>query len=292
MIYINPADISLPQSWMQLARQLTKQLKGLNADQRAGFIAAHREDTWAGPDVLKALRGPAGNKCWYSEAPLEGADPNVDHFRPKGRVVEIDCQTLEKTGVLHKGYWWYAFEPSNFRLSSMHANQRRVDETTAGGKADFFPVQGERAAELTEWALLNELVLPLDPCSQSDVALLWFDPDGNPAFASWRRTPSDLEALRVKITVWLFHLDKKEIAERRRGYLDEIRADLKNADVQYKIWQMQPNSPDIRAKQAFDRYIDQVKQKLAPTSPFAGAKRSAVRLAKSDYCWIEEYDVV
>jgi hypothetical protein len=224
--------------------------------------------------------------------PLEGADPNVDHFRPKSRVVEIDPTTLEKTGVQHGGYWWYAFEPSNFRLSSMHANQRRVDPQTDGGKADFFPVQGDRAAELTEWAMLNELVLPLDPCSQSDVALLWFDPDGNPGFAAWRRNPSELEALRVKVTVWLFHLDKQEIAERRRGYVEEIRADLKNADTQYRIWQLQADGPDLRAKQAFDRYLDQIKQKLTSISPFSGAKRSAVRLAKADYTWIEEFDVI
>jgi hypothetical protein len=89
-----------------------------------------------------------GNKCWYSEVPLEGADPNVDHFRPKGQVREVDAD-LQNLQTTSPGYWWLAFECRNFRLSSMHANQRRVDTDTNGGKSDYLPVLGSRAVEGT-----------------------------------------------------------------------------------------------------------------------------------------------
>ncbi|MDD5169279.1 MAG: hypothetical protein PHN75_10710, partial [Syntrophales bacterium] len=220
MIYINPRDIDFDPAWEAKARELTKELLKKKPEERAAFIDSKRAETWGNKALLESLRGVVGNKCWYSEVPLDGADPNVDHFRPKGRVVEIDHSTLEKTGDISSGYWWLAFEPKNFRLSCMHSNQRRVDENTEGGKWDFFPVEGARGLEGTEWDLIEEAVLPFDPCSGTDMALLWFSSDGTPTLKNG--SPSAEEIMRLKVTVWLFHLDKKEIAQTRRNTVIDI----------------------------------------------------------------------
>ena len=153
MIYINPDNISPGAEWERQAMNLTRQLKLQPAANRSSFIEAHRDETWGHPQLLKALRAAIGNKCWYSEVPLEGADPNVDHFRPKGRIREVD-ENLQNTKTTSRGYWWLAFELRNFRLASMHSNQRRVDEHTSGGKWDYFPVRGRRAPTETDWGLL------------------------------------------------------------------------------------------------------------------------------------------
>jgi hypothetical protein len=208
MIFINPDAVPLPHARRATMDQLTAELLERPEAQRNAFIDQKRNVTWAQPEVIKALRAPAGNKCWYSEVQLDGQDPNVDHFRPKGRVREVDAD-FQNTGNESGGYWWLAFEFSNYRLAAMHANQRRVDEHTDGGKWDYFPVRGDRSPESTPWGEIIEDALPLDPCSSTDVALLWFDPDGKPCVSSWKRKPNTADTERVKASIWLYHLDKQ-----------------------------------------------------------------------------------
>jgi len=287
MIYINPRDIDFDPEWEAKARALTKELLKKKPVERAAFIKSKRVETWGNGALLKSLRDVVGNKCWYTEVPLEGADPNVDHFRPKGRIVEIDHSTLEKTGDTSPGYWWLAFEPKNYRLSCMHSNQRRVDEETEGGKWDFFPVEGARAPEGTEWDLIEEAVLPFDPCSGTDMALLWFSPDGTPTLKN--SSPSDEEIRRLKVTIWLFHLDKNEIAQKRRDNVIDIYKDIKAADTEYKLWQKSGAAIGGVFKTRFDGAIAKIKSETRVTKPFARARQCAVLLSKADYPWIGEY---
>ena len=219
--------------------------------------------------------------------PLEGADPNVDHFRPKGRVVEIDHSTLEKTGDISPGYWWLAFEPKNFRLSCMHSNQRRVDKETEGGKWDFFPVEGARAPEETEWDLIEEDVLPFDPCCATDMALLWFSPDGTPTLKNG--SPNDEEIRRLNVTIWLFHLDKDEIAQKRRANVIDIFKDIKAADTEFKLWQKSGAATRSVQYKRFDSAIAKLKSEIKDSKPFARARQCAVLLSKAEFPWIGEY---
>ncbi len=241
--------------------------------------------------MLKALRKIVGNKCWYSEVRLEGADPNVDHFRPKEQVREVDTD-LQNTQTTSPGYWWLAFEHWNFRLSSMHANQRRVDADTNGGKWDYFPVLGSRAAEGTPCLAIVENALALDPCSASDVSLLWFDPDGTPCCSKWKRQPNALDQQRVETTIWLYHLNKREIETKRGNHMRQVRTDLAQADAQYQLWNRDSASPNLQAKNSFDLKIADIKAKLSDTAEFVGAKRCAVRAAIADYEWIDEFDLI
>ncbi len=293
MIFINPDNIHFPLGFEDEARRLFDELKVLEPKKRSKFIEDNCGKSWGHPDLLAALRQQVGNKCWYSEVPLEGADPNIDHFRPKGRVLEVDKETFCKTGSkIENGYWWLAFEPKNFRLSCMHSNQRRVDKETEGGKADFFPVDGKRANEGTEWGLIAEDVLPFDPCSCSDTSLMWFDPDGNPCLSGWRRAPTDKEKCRLRVTVWLYHLDKVEIIRKRAAHIQKIRTELQKANIAYKLWDPRGENPDLVSKNRFDASINGIKTAIADTAEFAGAKRCAVKMAVTDYPWIEEFGVI
>lgn len=287
MIFINPHDIDFDPKWEAKARELTKELLIKKPEERVAFINSKRADTWGNEALLKSLKGAVGNKCWYSEVLLDGTDPNIDHFRPKGRITEIDISTLEKTGLTSAGYWWLAFEPKNFRLSCMHSNQRRVDEETQGGKWDFFPVEGARAAEGTEWDLIEEGVLPFDPCCATDMALLWFSSDGTPTLRN--SSPKDEEIRRLKVTIWLFHLDKKEIADRRRCNVIDIYKDIKTADATFKIWQQNGAATGSVFKTRFDDAVAKLKSEIKDSKPFAKARQCAVSLSKADYPWISEY---
>jgi hypothetical protein len=288
MIYVNINEFKLSPEWKNRAKELTRELADLPPDQRTDFMRRKRDLTWGADEVLEAMRAIVGNKCWYSEVPLEGADPNIDHFRPKGQIKEID-EDLQETHKTSPGYWWLAFDHLNFRLSSMHTNQRRVDIDTNGGKWDYFPILGARALEGTQCLQIMENKLALDPCSASDVRLLFFDPDGKPCCADWKRQPSPLDQRRVKTTIWLYHLDKREIVARRSQHMDQIRIDLALADAMYQLWMPNSVNPDLQAKNSFDFKIAEIKVKLSDKAEFAGAKRSAVRSAVVDYEWIDEF---
>ncbi len=88
-----------------------------------------------------------GDKCWYTETPRIGTDNHVDHFRPKGRAKKKNGETASRIvdGVTeqHSGYWWMAYEISNYRYSCIYAN--RI--TGEGGKGEYFPLEedGSRA---------------------------------------------------------------------------------------------------------------------------------------------------
>jgi hypothetical protein len=288
MIFINPNAVVLPIAREKSLKALTEMLLGWPEELRKEFIEGNREETWGHQDVLDTMTDVVGNKCWYSEVYLEGADPNVDHFRPKGRVREVGPE-LEPTGVISEGYWWLAFDPDNYRLAALHANQRRVDRDSHGGKCDFFPIRGPRAPSGTPLPLIDEDVLPLDPCSMTDVQLLMFDLDGIPGPAKNSDDEIDeRDAERVRATIWLYHLKKSKIKRRRTAFVQDIRKDLKKAHADYLLWDRHSPNPNLQARNSFNQKIAEIRTKIEDDAEFAGAKR----LSTPDYPWIDELHLV
>ena len=290
MVFIDLSKLELPEGWEDVADALTEELADIEPGKRNSFIDSKKRKTWGDDRLLEALRKIAGNKCWYSDLPLEGSDVNIDHFRPKGRITEVESDfPYSKTGTQSDGYWWLAFNWENFRLSSMHANQRRVDEDTSGGKADFFPVSGQRADELTPIGSMTEDILPLDPCKLSDVALLWYDPDGKIGYNGWQSTNDENEIQRLKLTNWLYHLDKKEIVAARRSHIVDIQKDLRTANSHYVSWNPQGPNKNMTSKNSFDIEIARIKGKMENTYPYARAILCAVKTASAKYKWVDKY---
>ena len=67
--------------------------------------------------VRQYLADASHGKCWYTESRNPGALYDVDHFRPKGKVLNGD-------GSINHWYWFLAFNPINYRLSSQISNRR------------------------------------------------------------------------------------------------------------------------------------------------------------------------
>src|SRR4030081_2142396 len=77
-------------------------VKQKSANNRQGYINRNGSAKWSPVKNLMTVR--LGNKCWYTEAELVGADLTIDHYRPK------------------RDYWWLAFEVSNYRIACPFAN--------------------------------------------------------------------------------------------------------------------------------------------------------------------------
>jgi hypothetical protein len=93
----------------------------------------HKDPTFDFPShwsILKEhLQDLFQHRCAYCDGPYEGFGyGDVEHYRPKGRVAEEPA---------HPGYWWLAYDPSNYLPSCQLCNQK--------AKKNYFPIAGKRA---------------------------------------------------------------------------------------------------------------------------------------------------
>lgn len=136
---------------------------------RAKLLIKYRCRWTACRDALSKL---SHGKCWYVECKNPGTDDDIDHFRPKSGVTEDRD---------HPGYYWLAFEWTNFRLSCHRSNRPRINTATGetGGKGGNFPlVYPNDRARTEDDDLKKEFPALLDPTVLSDTILLAFKPDG------------------------------------------------------------------------------------------------------------------
>jgi len=130
-------------------------------------------------EFKKLLMDNQFSKCAYCECTIDNQPGDVEHFRPKGRVTEVDGTIVEVRmgrGVKkkHPGYFWLAYDLTNLFMSCADCNRARFHEDSVSnkpiklGKADVFPVSGKRAFKPTDKLTLEkpELVNPRDDPSK------------------------------------------------------------------------------------------------------------------------------
>lgn len=139
-------------------------------------------------------------KCWFTEGKNISSHPDVEHFRPKKEAISLD-------GTVRDGYWWLAFDYTNFRASGTVPNRK---------KGGWFPLHEDSLCSKFE-ARCEESETPylLDPINPTDPDLLAFDEEGNaipvPSADEWAKE-------RVRISIERLKLNDHDAlpAERRR----------------------------------------------------------------------------
>lgn len=107
------------------------------------------------------------NKCAYCETLITTNQPgDIDHFRPKGKVTDLNNKPILITGnngkrIQHPGYYWLAFELSNLLPSCIDCNRpsRGNSNEKLVGKWNKFPVKGEYAFKPGDEAKENPLLI-------------------------------------------------------------------------------------------------------------------------------------
>ncbi|QWA10375.1 hypothetical protein GTU79_24665 [Sodalis ligni] len=174
-----------------------------------------KSDVWG--TMSQILSGLSFGKCWYCESTELRSDNPVDHFRPKGKVAE--CPE-------HPGYWWLAFEWSNFRYSCTYCNSRRVDTETSGGKQDHFPILPPPMWNKSRDDVFIENPVLLDPTDIDDVNLLTFNINGE-ACPNVDDNSSPLYR-RAKESVELYHLNHVPTKNARKRICQKVRMLVSN----------------------------------------------------------------
>lgn len=153
-------------------------------------------------------------KCAYCEGKFRlGELGDVEHFRPKGGVRDLDNKIVYvastagtgKKKEKHPGYYWLAYEPLNLFPSCSLCNRLAL----GGGKGERFPIQGPRATKPGEEK--DEQPLLLHPLDDDPADHLVFDPVTG---LLGHRSPRGEACIRI------FGLNTREdlVEERRRAY--------------------------------------------------------------------------
>ena len=201
-------DGQLPPGWpakslraLEHARKATEKARNKAVDSKA--------EVWR--ELKPLLASISTDKCWYCESKDIRSDNTVDHYRPKGSVAEVND---------HPGYWWLAFDHSNFRFSCTYCNSRRKDRSTgtSGGKHDHFPLLDEEQRAYGEQDIIGgEQPVLLDPTSALDPTLLWFEPDGR-AVPRYDDGQASTFHYRACASIHLLNLNEVMLLNRRKGH--------------------------------------------------------------------------
>ena len=272
----DPAKIKYPEDWDGKARRAREAVLHATDEQKAIEVNKHRE-VWADlkPELSKIMHG----KCWYTEALQAGTDTDVDHFRPKNSVKNV---YKPDTHEEHPGYWWRAFDPSNYRYSCIVANRLRRDIETrrVGGKADEFPLWDESERAWTPDDDCNiEQPLLIDPCNPADVALITFAENGE---AVERHNKDERPKLYEKAcsSISLYHLNHSDFVRERIRIRDSLTKNIEDVIRYYR--KLGTAESDADDDHAYMRAIEQLRQACSERAPFSSFASAFLRPYRLD----------
>ena len=207
-------------------------------------------------------------KCIYCESLITSTHPgDVEHFRPKGGVTDIDNKPIKimKNGIEvdHPGYYWLAYELSNLlpscedcnRLSSGNSEGKTI------GKWKKFPVNGRNAIKPKDEA--NEEPLLINPVIEDPEQYLEIDRLG------FLHPKNSIE--RGQTCIMVFGLnDRPSLVDERKRVYEKIRNYFKLAKISFQM-----NSEEEIQKQ-----IDKIDEHRFGKRPHTIAARKAILDAK------------
>jgi uncharacterized protein (TIGR02646 family) len=232
--------------------------------------------------VKETLAKAFNNKCGYCDIDYGGAPLDVEHFRPKGAIVEIDLETLKPRGtqyVTKPGYYWLAAKWTNLLLACIHCNRPEKHafpdaQDEVSGKSNFFPV-GANTARTLDRNLDSEALeqpLLLDPCRDQPEAHLEYGPKGTIR----PKTRPDADDLRARVSIRVYGLQRDPLVRRRES--TQTLLALRIAEARKALAALAENPADQQARQDLNAKLAEIKDHyLAPSRPFLGMCRQMVR---------------
>jgi hypothetical protein len=154
----------------------------------------------------------SGGKCWFTDTTNNGSHYDVEHFRPKAEAKNYD-------GSVREGYWWLAFDYTNYRLAG------GVPNTKKGG---WFPLfAGSQCSAYNARCEESEVPYLLDPVRASDPLLLAFDEAGDaipvPSADNWATDMGKWNKERAEESIKRYKLNEHDaLPERRRKFWKNV----------------------------------------------------------------------
>ena len=279
MRYIDTSRFAPPDEWLERARRALSEAKSTtNSGDRTEVVRAN-SSVWT--ELKDRLANLSNNKCWYCETEQERSDNAVDHFRPKNRVAE---------SPKHEGYWWLAFDWTNYRFCCTYCNSRRRDKEhgSAGGKQDHFPLLVEdNRAYRPEDDIEAENPCLLDPTVATDPGLLWFNDEGR---AVSRYPDREHRNLRAEKSIELYNLNYFVTEEKRRRLYRRIKTLVSKGNRCF-VQSISATAPAERelAEEMLTQVMSELMDAISSREQFSAAARTyllGLRDAEND--WIDD----
>lgn len=263
---IDNSNLDLPEGWEQRAQEAT------DAVRDGTKTINEQREVWTA--LKDALADRSHDKCWYCEIRQERSDKAVDHFRPKNRVADTNPQ--------HNGYWWLAFDSSNFRYSCTFCNSLRKnpDSGETEGKGDKFPLLDGSPRAFNPGQEVNESPVLLDPCNTADPGYLDFLDNGQPC----ERFPDhNTRRARAEQSIKLYHLDHPALIEQRKVLAGKLKSWIKNADRLFD----RCDTGDQDIDQAFDGFLKSLRDAISERAELSVFARKVIAGFR-DIVWVEQ----
>ena len=210
-----PEGVRPPDDWLQRAEELTEQLRAADTKEAREAIIEANETHWRDERVRKWLTDLFFRKCWYTEAQDAVSSFHVDHFRPKGRAVNANV-------VREEGYWWLAFDWSNYRICGQLINVKKKDQFPL---AEPFVVDANHPEQIQ-----LEAPLLIDPTTD-DARLVSYEMDEDGCIATAVPGADELETQRVSATIDVLGLNRLPRLNSKRA---DIWKDCYETILEYK----------------------------------------------------------
>jgi hypothetical protein len=143
-------DIEEPtdDSWREWRERCQQETQKLIASVKSGERREIKSSLYGAQK--KALFDLYNNKCAYCESPFTRYPGDLDHYRPKNRVMDENNEPvrvkMNGKESEHTGYYWLAYDWRNLLPSCEHCNRPNTgSKGKRMGKWDRFPVKGFRA---------------------------------------------------------------------------------------------------------------------------------------------------
>jgi uncharacterized protein (TIGR02646 family) len=263
-------------SWLAKAEEALELISAVNARDERNEVLRLKARIWS--LIKRDLATLSHGKCWYCEVRQTRSRMAVDHFRPKGRVKDVVPE--------HDGYWWLAFEVSNYRLSCTFCNSPVTDDDgVTRGKQSFFPLldESERARTPDDDLDLERPVL-LDPLRSTDPPLLFFDPDGR-VHPNPRLCPEGtIRFNRASASIEMLNLNHPGLRDKRKRLNKRLNRELRTA-LHYWPGFLRETEPDSAL---FEESCEVLKQAIAEYAQLAATARSYLRGRRTGVGMVEE----
>lgn len=266
MRHIDISKLDVTEKWKAEATKAFYEVIVITDHKKRSKKINEKANIWG--DLKENLKKLSNDKCWYCECVQGRSDTDVDHFRPKNAVND------DKT---HEGYWWLAFDWTNYRHSCIYCNRPREKY----GKSIQFPLlKGSYRAKTVGDDINKEKPVLLDPTILEDTECLWFLENGEivPAFD---KIESNEKNYRAEKSIEIYNLKHPFLNERRNEKINEIKRIIRNHDKLKKRGVLE--SEDIEETQ------NELKRLVTPQKEYYACMRAyLLGLRDSEHEWIDD----
>lgn len=252
--FIIPGSDPTWRIWIQRGRSARRKMwdakkNGLQGDKFDDALYKEQRDLF-----LKAFHG----KCAYCELRLGPGQRkgDVEHFRPKGRVTDIDGKLVYSAARKHIGYHWLAYNWHNLLPACLACNRPGTGPGgRTEGKWDRFPTEDGFWAD-TVRGVRKEKPLLLNPWIDDPEKHLIFDDTGVVGF----------KTRRGEVTIDVLGLNRDDLIDERKEACTRAKEDLRGLLVAYA-------HNNVREVEDYEKRLRDI---FDGKTPYSAAARAAV----------------